>query len=171
MAKKASSPTKVVDPRHVYRHAMGYLWAESFLRTKAGEDPQFGQIVNIAGATISAFASELMLKYLLYLEGKPNAAKGHDLKALFDSLDKAHQDAIEKLWDKKNRERKDQLDAVEKGSGVKIARDLQTALAECGDAFVEFRYLYEGKPTPSFYIAFFPQHVRDVIKHETGWPE
>jgi HEPN domain-containing protein len=167
MAKK---PKPVPDAKKVYEHALRFLATDGFLRTEAAKDPAHGYWFQHPGMVISTFASELLLKCLLILEGKAPPDK-HNLKTLFDLLDPAHKAQIETMWDADQAKRKAHLDEQERKMGVTIPRGLTTALSDCQDAFVLLRYLYEDPMKASYYITFFPHIVRDVIRDITGWKD
>jgi hypothetical protein len=170
MAKKTKP---VPHAREVYRQAMRFLTVDGYLRTNALQDEVIRFYAQVPGMVLSVFASELLLKTLLILEGKGHLATGHDLKTLYDHLNAFHRAEIQIRWDADQTKRKDEIDAQErkyKGK-IRIPRDLPTALSDCGGAFVILRYLHENPKKAKFYITFFPHAVRDVIRRITGWNE
>jgi len=163
-------PRPVPNARDVYRHALRFLATDGLLRINAQKDEKVAYWVQHPAMVISTFASELLLKCLLVLEGKIPPDK-HNLDTLFHLLEPKHRAEIERLWDANQAKRKALIDEQEQKMKVSIPRDLATALADCGDAFVLLRYLYEDPKKAAFYITFFPQHVRDVIRGLTGWKD
>lgn len=166
----ARAPKPVPDPKKVYQHAMRFLATDGFLRTHAGKDEKVAFWCQHPSMVISSFASELLLKCLLILEGKIPPDK-HNLETLFKLLEPPLQADIRARWDADQQRRKADIDANEQRMGVTIPRDLPTALADCSDAFLLLRYLYEDPMKASFYITFFPVILRDVIRQRTGWTD
>lgn len=158
----------VPDPRDVYDHASRFLATDRYLRILAEDDPLAARLCQQPAMVISAFASELFLKCLLIIERK-NPPVSHNLLKLFNLLENEQKAQIALLWKLDQTRRKTDIDQAEQTLGVKIPRDLMTALKDCQDVFPAMRYLYEDPLRPNFYITFFPHHVRDVIDQLTGW--
>ena len=123
---------------------------------------------------LSVFAAELFLKCLLLMEGKtpPNA---HHLGKLFNLLSAEAKERITKMWDHSTFIRRKEFEANERKletvvPGIKIPRDLPTALNDCGGAFNRMRYLYEDPNNIKFYIIDFPEILRRyILKLRPGW--
>jgi HEPN domain-containing protein len=171
-SKSKSAQQPPPDAKAVYDHARRFVKTDELLRALAKKNPQVRVWCQSPSMVISTFASELMLKCLLILENK-NPSRDHNLLTLFNRLDSPHRKQIEDLWNAKQASAavKKQLDEHEDQFGIKIPRDLQTALQDCQDAFKWLRYEYENPLKATYYITFLPKHVRDVIRSITGWPK
>lgn len=170
--------------RSIFIHATKFALADRHLRDAALHDAEANTTFRMPGMVLSAFASELFLKCLLVIEGKeipgwrnkasnPNARPRdpHHLKNLFELLPRGTQFRVGDYWDFKVSERHDQLREIEIRDQVKIPRDLPTALAECGGAFVGLRYIYEDPSRTNFYITDLPDVLHDVVLERTHWDE
>jgi hypothetical protein len=92
---------------------------------------------------LDALTSELFLKCLICIE-TGSTPRGHDLKKLFYQLSEATRTRIQRSWDSevatRRRKKWDDMERL----GLKIARDLPSALAKGTNAFERYRYRYEG---------------------------
>lgn len=92
---------------------------------------------------LGALTTELFLKCLICIE-TGNTPHGHDLRKLFDKLSAATRTHIENLWDNGiAMSRSEEWDDLER-IGLKMPRDLPSALANGSDTFERIRYSYEG---------------------------
>ena len=103
----------------------------------------------LPAATMSAFASELLLKCIICIE-KGKAPHGHPLKALFDQLSPASQTEIIRLWDEYAQQRAEEWDYLEKKYDHEIPRTLPEALTAGSNAFEVLRYGHHEKPSKAF---------------------
>ena len=99
---------------------------------------QFAKYIN------HAFAFELLLKCIMIIE-KGEYHSGHKLLSLFKQLSPQAQKEITLRFNQYNVTRRN---STYHGFFEKI--ELVTVLEEAGEAFVEFRYLFENKPTPKY---------------------
>jgi hypothetical protein len=91
---------------------------------------------------IDAFTTELFLKCLVCIE-TGRAPHEHNLKKLFDQLSEGTRARIQRCWDSEvATRRREEWDNFER-FGLKIARDLPSALAKGTNAFKRYRYSYE----------------------------
>lgn len=151
--------------KRIAQHALRYEIADAVLRTAAERDPDGGRAYAFPGMTLSAFAAELYLKSLIQLEGNDPPRK-HNLAELFDLLSAQTQSALEKEWSSQTH--LDRLREVARANDAVIPESLREALAECGDAFVAIRYIFDGGDV-RFYLTFLPKMARKVIMEKTGW--
>ena len=168
------SSKSVPQPRAVYNHGLYFLMTETYLRQRIDEenersnepDRSLEVMLQYPGMVICAFAAELFLKCLISLEGC-TPSKSHNLLTLHDQLSPKSQALVERHWNDGCSARKDSFEDLEKKFGVKLPRDLRTALADCGDAFEQMRYLYEDPSKSKFYIT--PTSLHFAIREVTGW--
>lgn len=91
---------------------------------------------------LGALTTELFLKCLICIEtgDKP---RGHNLRELFDQLNAATRARIQNMWDSGIAlRRRKEWDEIER-FGLKMPRDLPSALAKGSNAFERIRYSYE----------------------------
>lgn len=99
---------------------------------------QFAKDVN------HAYAFELLLKCIMIIENSYYHS-GHDLYGLFKLLDEETQKKlIIKYSEYQHRRRHRRYFGIWEDVGLTMV------LEEAGRAFMEFRYLFEGKPTPPY---------------------
>lgn len=157
-----------IDPRSVYEYAGHFLFTEWYLRRQIDNDPSLAGAVSFPGMIVSAFASELYFKCLIYLDGRkpPN---DHHLGKLFNKLSQTDRSLVQGEWDRMIVATEDQTKRLEIENNFSIPRDMDTALNECGDAFRLLRYVYEGHKA-LFYITHLPLVLKKVIQTKTNWP-
>ena len=139
---RIKKPRPVPDPHHIYIHAVRFLFADNHIRQTSVGNKNVTDWNMLPAIVLSAFAAELFLKCLLILDGQtpPDA---HHLKTLFKRLHNKKKARIEELWNKSVAARSDEFENTERKLSIKIPRDLQSALADCGNAFEGMRYVYE----------------------------
>ena len=113
---------------------------------------------------LGALTIELFLKCLICIESGL-APRGHNLKNLFDSLSEATQKRIQHSWNTGIAVRRaEEWDEMERALGVKIARDLPTALTVASKSFELIRYSYEGNTKElQYYLQDLPALLGRVI--------
>ena len=124
-------------------------------------------LLGAAVVTNSAFASELYLKCLIQLETRQLIKDEHNLRTLFAKLPDKTKEDIEKRFNAlmtepeydRSRMSKEMQEAISKRP--KTFRD---SLKAGGNAFVEWRYLYEaGEASNPFGLFNLPTVLREVI--------
>jgi len=140
-----------IAPEKIFEHAECFYQASAVLHTHdpVGLHPDNHKTTHAAltliepRVVIDAFTTELFLKCLICIE-TGSAPREHNLKQLFDLLSEATRTRIESCWDSevvtRRREKWDKWERL----GLKIARDLPSALAKGTNAFKRYRYSYEG---------------------------
>lgn len=129
---------------------------------------------------MSAFASELLLKCLHLLEGQTAPEGVHRLNVLFRTLPDRRKRRIKELWDDGAVQREITFIQMEnlfrteprmaELAQFRFPRGLDTALKECGDAFVKMRYIYEDHAKSAFYIPDLPRIlVSAVLELKPEW--
>ena len=88
-----------------------------------------------------AFATELYLKCLYFLDKKAEAPFTHKLKKLFDELDPQTQARIRTIYDDWQSTSNQKIDHPKDGRPMSF----DDVLSQCNEAFVEFRYMYQAK--------------------------
>lgn len=152
----------IPDPRKVYHHGIRFLVADHEIRRTSVGNKTLTEWVMLPAIVLSAFASELFLKSLIIIEGK-HPPDSHNLHTLFKRLHNKNKDGIVARWDKNVTLRENEFKKNEVTLGIKIPRDLRSALVDCGDAFERMRYLYEDPINAKFYIIDFAQIVQEQI--------
>jgi hypothetical protein len=158
-------PSAAIDPREIFLHAYHFHECDHRLR-KGPSSKDIDEVAIIAhpSMVLSAFASELYLKCLVYVD-TGNVPRGHDLKGLFLRLDSSTKKRLEDLWNEslKRPERQKELDRI-RGlpEGDQLQTNLLSVLVKCSNAFQELRYLYETK-RGYFLLHDFPDMLRTVI--------
>jgi hypothetical protein len=152
-----------VDPRDVYRQGIRFLVTDVVLRRKVESEPDLEESLKYPGMVISAFASELFLKCLKLIDGK-GTSNSHKLAELFGDLSHDTQALIRAEWDTMLAVSEPMYQELERKHRVKIPRDLNTSLAECGEAFMKLRYIYELPKGSTFYITQLPLVLKNVVK-------
>src|SRR4051794_905199 len=141
-------------------HGWRFMQADERLQTE--KDHRVMAMVGMPALVLSAFASETFLKCLIYLEtGRKES--GHNLKDLFQKLDRPTKKRLETLWNEYASTQETFWDAAEKFAGVRAKRDHIGCLAEGNKGFVEMRYSYEENAGSRFRLADFPRMLRTVI--------
>jgi hypothetical protein len=168
--RKPSRPAKApIDPWRVYNHATRFIAAEERLRQSDKQEMPI--IYAMPAMVLSAFASELLLKCLHGIEGLPIPENIHRLHILFRTLPNKRKNQIEAIWNAGAATREQRLRDTEmtlrrispKHANFVIPRDLLTSLKECGDAFVQMRYVYENSEGSLFYIDELPRVLVTAI--------
>ena len=91
---------------------------------------------------LGALTTELFLKCLICIE-TGDTPRGHNLRELFDQLNAATRARIQNMWDSGIAlRRRKEWDEIER-FGLKMPRDLPSALAKGSNAFERIRYSYE----------------------------
>lgn len=157
--KKPTRPT--LDPISIFMQGERFMQADEHLRSM--QDPYLMMVVGPPALVLSAFASELFMKCIIYLEtGK--LERGHHLKNLFHRLSPDSRALIERLWAEYAPTQDAFWDAVENQTGMKAARDLLGCLAEGNQAFEQIRYSYEDQSNRSrFRLADLPRMLREAV--------
>jgi hypothetical protein len=140
----SKQPTSAQD---IFSHAERFYRA--FLALRALQpDPRVDEHAHLTLIepliVLGALSTELFLKCLICIERPRNSPpRDHNLKRLFDELGEATRKHIEALWDSDVvPRRRDKWDEWER-FGLKIPRDLSSALEKGGKAFNVYRYSYE----------------------------
>lgn len=157
-----------LDPKLVFIQGVRFWIAETVLREKCDADPGYQPLLNIPGIVVCAFASECFLKCLGLLDGKEHV-NWHNLSELFKRLDEATKEGIRQEWQVMTDATCDQRKELETHFKVSIPTDIETSLAECGDAFRLLRYIFERPKNATFYITHFPKVLHDYTLKRTGW--
>jgi hypothetical protein len=161
MAKPSASK---VDPSKIFEQGDCFYQALEILCNVYPEDIQMGATLAEPVMVVGALTIELFLKCLNGIE-TGDIPRGHDLKALFDGLTSPTRDRIQNSWNTGIAVRRaKEWDELEKSLGVKIARDLPSALAVASRAFERIRYSYEGGTQDlQYYLQDFPSLLGRVI--------
>ncbi len=92
----------------------------------------------------SAFSIKLYLKCGYALENNGKLIREHNLFSLYKSLSLVMQNNITALWDKHVINNKAKIEDMDRGMQPSIM-DIEHVLSEASNAFVSFRYMYEGQ--------------------------
>ena len=158
-------PSAAIDPREIFLHAYHFHECDHRLR-KGPSSKDIDEVAIIAqpSMVLCAFASELYLKCLLYVEtGK--VPREHHLKSLFLRLDSSTKKRLEDLWNESLRSPDKQrgLDYIHGlPEGDRLQSDLLYVLGIGSNAFEELRYFYETKRS-YFLLHDFPDMLHAVI--------
>jgi hypothetical protein len=167
-------PRTPPDAKAVFDHALRFAVADDHLRRSAAGNATLANWVVMPSCVMAVFAAELFLKCIILIEGEapPDA---HHLRKLFDLLSDDAKAQITKMWDHSMFIRRKEFEENERKlqplmPGIKIPRDLLSALDDCGDTFKKMRYLYEDPNNIKFYIIDFPEILRRyVLKLKPAW--
>ncbi|WMT73871.1 hypothetical protein [Bradyrhizobium sp. Ash2021] len=150
----------------VFQHAECFYQAFAALRSLS-PDPR----ENMHGAitlvepliVLASLTSELFLKCLICIE-TGDTPREHNLKELFDQLSEGTRARIQRFWDREVAARKrEEWDNLEK-FGLKMPRDLPSALAKGSNAFIRYRYSYEGNTEGlHYYLEELPALLQKLI--------
>ncbi len=136
-----------IDPQKIFEHAECFYQSWAVLHTMFVENVSaknhYAAVTLAEPVTVvGALTTELFLKCLLCIEtGK--MSRDHDLKKLFDMLSTETRIRIKNSWEIAAVRRSEEWDRIEK-LGLKMPRDLPSALAKGSEAFNRIRYSYEG---------------------------
>jgi hypothetical protein len=145
MAKLPIAAEKVFEQAECFYQASAVLRSHLPVRVRPDHFENVHAALTLTEPLIvlDALTSELFLKCLICIE-TGSAPREHDLKKLFYRLFEPTRSRIQSFWDNeivpRRREKWDNLERL----GLKIARDLPSALAKGTDAFRQYRYSYEG---------------------------
>jgi HEPN domain-containing protein len=160
-SRKYKKPPASLDPYAMFRHAERFMEAELYLR-QAKDDASWRTVL-VPAVVLSAFSSELFLKSLIGLEGVPGE-NIHELDRLFAKLNQERQQRLIQLWIAHRPSMILHWLEFERLHGVKLPRDLPSALALCGRSFERWRYAYEPRAEDAaFYLAGLPGILRTAI--------
>lgn len=140
-------------------HARRFAKADDYIRRC--EDIELSSVIFLPALAISAFASELYLKTLLFIE-TGNAPRGHNLKNLFRNLSSDTRRKIGVRWKAYLPRIEAQIRLMERQTNTTIPRDLDTMLGMGSRAFEELRYPGEHGST-AFFIADLPRLLDQTI--------
>ena len=155
-------PIHITDPKEIFDEAESFLKASQAINNSAVrhhlKDPNQGIRMTFAAYVNHAYSFELYLKCLMGIE-KGVFYMGHDLVELFGKLSKATQSKI--------------IDYHNKGviystqyyiiHGFNKKTDFLSLLKEASNAFLDFRYLFDGKKTNNYELDFPIKYVKWVI--------
>lgn len=148
MANQPISAARVFEHAECFHQATAALrgiWPDRGLTLEHHENIHAAVTLLEPLIVLGALTTELFLKCLICIE-RPDSTppRDHNLKRLFDELSDTTRTRIRNLWDNDvvARRCKD-WDRVET-FGLKVARDLPSALAKGDEAFQRYRYSYEG---------------------------
>ena len=160
-------------PQSAFVHADGFLRAGTPQSDPPNPYDSWALVAN------NAMAAELYLKCLIHIETGRLVKNQHNLQKLFGMLPRETQAEIQKRFDAAMRPPNYDFSSVpeaEREALRKVAermpKNLVEALRKGGDAFVEWRYLYENESdTGNPYSLFnLPAILRVVIlEHKPEW--
>jgi hypothetical protein len=161
----------LIAAEKVFEHAECFYQASVALRNQLPVRLRPDHSENIHAAitltepliVLDALTSELFLKCLICIE-TGDTPRGHNLERLFNQLSKATRTRIQSYWDSeistRRREKWDNFERV----GLKVSRDLPTALANGNNAFERYRYSYEGNTQDlHYYLEDLPPLLERLI--------
>jgi HEPN domain-containing protein len=149
-----------IDPSKIFVQAHRFFRATKMLYEKAKDDPLGPDELVLPAATLSAFTCELFLKCLICIESG-DVPRGHNLQALFEKLSVSTKARVEEMWDEYAKHMAPSWDQGELDMGLKIARDLPSAISAGSRAFELIRYRHEDHPDDF-------QYNLDVLPHMLG---
>jgi HEPN domain-containing protein len=153
-----------IGPAKIFEQGDCFYQTLVLLRNVASDNMQLATTIGEPAMVIGALTIELFLKCLICIE-TGNVPRGHDLKGLFDSLGEHPRTRIEDGWTNEiAKDRSTQWDHLETITGVKIARDLPTALTVASRTFERLRYSYEGNTADlQYYLQDLPELLGRII--------
>lgn len=132
-----------------------------------GQGGALAAVVSYPHIVLKAFAAEAYLKSLICIEDRV-PRQVHNLLQLFDQLSLDSTKTIRSRWDLESRPSLLKLKKT-KPNGLNVPTSLRGALAQSGDAFLEWRYHEKGSPV-AFTIMAFPLFVRArILELEPSW--
>jgi len=153
-------------PQSIFVHADGFLKAS---QSRVDPPNPYDAVVLV---TNCAIACELYLKCLIYIETGQLVKNQHNLKRLFAMVPKETQSIIQERFDAQLAKQpaydssgasEEHLKAM-RAAEEKLPKNLIEALRKGGDAFVQWRYLYEAGETMNAFALFpLPYILRDFI--------
>jgi len=161
-------------PQSIFVHADGFLTAARSLQNPSG-GPPFNPFCAPAIVTNLAFSTELYLKCLLQVETKQVVKEGHNLQKLFLMLPEQIRQEIEIVFNavmaKAPAVDLSSLPKDAQTAAAKQPKNLLDALKAGGNAFVEWRYLYEFDENANAFGLFpLPEILRNIIlKRKPEW--
>lgn len=165
MAKPPIAAEKIFEHAECFYRASEVLRSHLPVRLRPDHFENIHAAVTLAEPLIvlDALTCELFLKCLVCIE-TGNTPRGHDLEKLFSQLSEATRARLQSVWDNeigtRRRERWDKLERL----GLKMARDLPSALANGTNAFERYRYSYEGNTQDlHYYLEDLPALLEGLI--------
>jgi hypothetical protein len=159
-------------PHSIFIHASGFQKMASTIILDP-DKPNFDPLCSSAVVTNMAFAIELYLKCLIHLETGQLIKSEHNLRKLFARLTKETQKEIEAQFNAGQKSPDyDLSNAPEhiKTMNAKLPKNLQEALKVGGDAFIEWRYLYENADGNPFSLFALPSILNaSILKRKPEW--
>lgn len=165
-----------IDPAQVFQQAECFYQALAVLRALHSENDRHLRNLdtheNLHAAitlvepviVLSAFTTELFLKCLIRIEAASATPRTHDLKELFGQLSTATRTRLQNLWDSDVAMRRSKRWNELEKFGLKMPRDLPSALAKGSNAFDRIRYSYEGNTENlHYYLEDLPTLLERVI--------
>jgi hypothetical protein len=156
-------PKLQIAPAKVFEQAGCFYQALDMLRAVPPENIHAAVTLAEPVVVLGALTTELFLKCLICIE-TGDTPRGHNLKGLFDQLSMATRTRIQNLWDNGISTRKsNEWDEIEK-HGLRMPRDLPSALAKGSSAFEHIRYSYEGNTQDvHYYLEDLPALLERLI--------
>ena len=162
-------------PQSIFVHADGFQAAAIRLQNPGG-NPPLNPLHASAVVTNLAFSAELYLKCLIQIETGQMIKSDHDLHKLFLKLPETTRQEIEKPFNaiisKPPAYDVSSLPPDAQAAMLKQPKNLIEALKAGGNAFIEWRYLYEVDESNRNIFSLFPLPaiLRDVIiKRKPEW--
>jgi hypothetical protein len=156
-----------IDPQKIFEQAECFYRAwvvlhTMFLESVSNKDIHAGVTLADPVIVLGALTTELFLKCLICIE-TGNIPRDHDLKKLFDKLSTGTCTRIQNLWESVVMRRTEEWDRYEE-FGLKMPRDLPSALAKGSEAFKRTRYSYEENTEGlHWYLEDLPTLLEELI--------
>ena len=139
---------KIGDPHQIFKFARQFDQAQSLLA-------QIGITSNdqmlIPAMVHLALAFELYLKCLIFLDTGQPERKEHNYKKLFKKLTPNTQSKVKAIFDRLPKSPMEAAASLDEKFSEEIRNydhSLEGVLSSSGDAFIKFRYMYEGRMGP-----------------------
>lgn len=160
----AKAPPRKIDPARIFQQADCFYQALDVLCNVDPDNEQLAVMLGEPVMVLGALTIELFLKCFACIE-TDTVPHDHDLKKLFAGLPEHIQNRLEREWDNGIAKHKaHDWDRLEAMMGVKIARDLPSALAVGSKTFELLRYSYEGNTTNlQYYLQELPAMLGRII--------
>lgn len=159
---KVKKSLPIAEPKHIFDEAEAFSIAADAIGAQAVKysfkNPDFAHQLVLTSWVNHALAFELYLKCLMGIE-KGKFYTGHNLLYLFSKLSKQNKYKIIGYHD----------NGIFHGAayyvvhGLSKKTDFMTLLSDASNAFVDYRYMFEGKKWKNYELDFAIRVVREVI--------
>jgi len=142
LSKINKFPKPIWNPKDIFNSAESFYKSANIIALEFSKTSDFSLISPIL--TIDSLAIELYFKSIYILENSKNSNEQHNLLRLFNSLSANTKTKINECYNQFMSVDKQLIFLSKELKGAPFNLDIVSVLSEISNAFIEWRYIYEG---------------------------